>query len=393
MRFFFAIALAACAATSIAQAHFRGIGISNGFTSSQLVGLSLDGKIAVGNRFKDDAEYPVIEAFFSDAMDQRGTGWLAGSVLQSRAVGISSNGKSMFATVYEGTPGSGGHFVVGLANDGGAIQSLGMIEGADGLYGRAFACAAQTLFVTASHDGGNSPATSYRWTPSTGYVEVTTPTSNHLEVSGTSRDATGIVGAVDGVAIRYNGFNWATIDADEDETVALTATTNNAHFMAGTKYAPDMSSSVAMRWTDDTPTILGDLQGGGDFGSALAMTEDGAFVVGTGTVSEWVYDEQLNDYIDIGRASAWVWSESMGMKSVTTLLEDNGLFLDWDLQTATSVVMNNGVLTIGGNGVDGFGRSQGWVASVGVQAVPEPGTWAALGLGALALIRRRRTLP
>jgi hypothetical protein len=268
-----------------------------------------------------------------------------------------------------------------------------MVEGADGLYGRAVACAAETIFVEASHNGGNSPATCYRWNPKTGYVEFTAPNSNRLSVTGASRDATGIVGQLDGEAVRFNGSDWANVSFGDGDTVALTDVSSNAKYMTGTKYAPNMASSVAVRWTNDTPTILGDLDGGGDFGVALAMTEDGSFIAGTGTISEWVYDEQRDEYVDLGRQTAWIWSESMGMQSVTTLLEDHGLFLDWELQTATSVVMNNGVLTIGGNGIDGFGRGQGWVASIGVQAVPEPGTWAVLGLGTLALIRRRRPLP
>lgn len=66
MRLLSAIVLSACAATSLAQVSFRGIGIGSGYSGSQLIGLSANGKVAAGNWTKDGSPYPVIEAFFSD---------------------------------------------------------------------------------------------------------------------------------------------------------------------------------------------------------------------------------------------------------------------------------------------------------------------------------------
>ena len=61
----------------------------------------------------------------------------------------------------------------------------------------------------------------------------------------------------------------------------------------------------------------------------------------------------------------------------------------WALTNTTGVQRIGDVLYLSGIGVHN-GSPEGWYAGVSLSPVPEPASFAALGLGALAFLRRRK---
>jgi probable HAF family extracellular repeat protein len=116
---------------------------------------------------------------------------------------------------------------------------------------------------------------------------------------------------------------------------------------------------------------LGDLQGGAFESVAYDVSDDGSIVVGVGTTAA-------------PGDRAFIWDAAHGMRDLRTfLVNDVGLDLTgWTLMRATGISSDG--LTIAGTGANPNGQLDGWIA-----VVPEPSSMALLGLGGVALLRRR----
>jgi len=131
------------------------------------------------------------------------------------------------------------------------------------------------------------------------------------------------------------------------------------------------SGIEAFRWEDDVMTGLGDLTGG-EFGSnAFGVSGDGSVVVGY-SASALLGQE------------AFIWDADNGMRSLKdVLINDFGLDMtDWTLGRAHSI-SNNGLVIVG-SGINPYGNTEAWIATV-----PEPTTLLLLGLGAVILRKKR----
>jgi len=96
---------------------------------------------------------------------------------------------------------------------------------------------------------------------------------------------------------------------------------------------------------------LGTLAGGSE-SAARAVSADGSVVVG----------DSVGGAVPFRTVEAFIWSESMGMRSVQSVLVDEfGLDLTgWSLTSAVGV--SDDGLTLVGNGVNPDGSPEGWVA-------------------------------
>jgi hypothetical protein len=112
---------------------------------------------------------------------------------------------------------------------------------------------------------------------------------------------------------------------------------------------------------------LGDLPGGAFDSEAYAVSADGSVVVGIG------WSPSGNDAI--------LWTSGGGMVSVRDLLVNHGVsnLTGWRLGWASGVSADG--RTIVGTGINPFGGTEGWIATV-----PEPSTWALALWGALGLL-------
>lgn len=272
----------------------------------------------------------------------------------------------------------------------------------------------------------------FRWTPSQGMVGLgyLDPRIQHSEALGVSPDG----GTVVGYALTSPGFTRAFRWSENAGLVAL------ASYGGASRAASIADNGViageawgghgleAVRWVGDTAVGLGDLAGGGFQSAATAISRRGHAIVGYGWSANgfeaflWSPGElfdirnpsnpggmiALGDLeggafdsaalavsdtgVVVGRGTsatgseAFLWTPGLGMVSIADLLADQGASLaGWRLTAATGISRDGTVIV--GTGFDPAGTPQAWMARI--EAVPEPGTLAALGLG-LALLRRRR---
>lgn len=174
------------------------------------------------------------------------------------------------------------------------------------------------------------------------------------------------------------------------------------------------TGTEAVRWTNAGIVSLGDLPGGASHSVAVNVSGDGSVVVGIGTSalgSEAFRWTEAEGMIGLGSLSpeagsegiaisddgryivgssdgrAFLWDQQSGMRDLNGLLGAQGLLpTGWKMEYASDVTVTpEGLVTVVGYGRDEDGLTRGFVA-----AVPEPTSIAALALGGLALLRRRK---
>lgn len=131
----------------------------------------------------------------------------------------------------------------------------------------------------------------------------------------------------------------------------------------------------AFLWTAGTGMQgLGTVSSSNVYSSALAVSNSGS-VVGTSSNDD-------GDYV------AFVWDATNGMRDLNTLVA--GLLPSgWSLMNANDI-SDDGTVIVGTAFNESTWSAKGFVLTM-PQDVPEPTTMALLGLGAVALIRRRNT--
>jgi MYXO-CTERM domain-containing protein len=146
-------------------------------------------------------------------------------------------------------------------------------------------------------------------------------------------------------------------DANFDGTVVV-----------GGSSAPS-SLMQAFMWQDGEMVGLGYLQN--ENSVATAITSDASLIVG------WTFGSHQEE--------VFIWDAQRGMRDLATVLsQDYGLNFQGLRLTEVTGISDDGTVIVG-NGITSGGNSRGWIA-----VIPAPGALALLGLGGLAIARRRR---
>jgi probable HAF family extracellular repeat protein len=307
-----------------------------------------------------------------------GLGDLPGGTFSSDAVDVSYDGSvvvgyGLGAAGQEATRWTAGSGWVGLGElAGGGFGSVAFGVSADG----------STVV------GGSLGANGYeaaRWTSGGGWLGFGQAGYNESLAYSVSADGSKAVGLLGQPLTTppppgLQGFQWTMADGIEglgflpggsDESHASRISADGTAIVG---FSDSPAGRQAYRWTlADGMIGLGDLPGG-EFGSgAVGTSADGSIVVG---------------YSDTDSGSeAFIWDQANGMRNLRDLLvSEYGIDLTgWSL-TFASDVSDDG-LTIVGTGINPSGETEGWIATI-----PEPTTAAILAVGALAALRRRRTV-
>lgn len=125
----------------------------------------------------------------------------------------------------------------------------------------------------------------------------------------------------------------------------------------------------AFMWQDGEMVGLGYLQN--ENSVATAITSDASLIVG------WTFGSHQEE--------VFIWDAQRGMRDLATVLsQDYGLNFQGLRLTEVTGISDDGTVIVG-NGITSGGNSRGWIA-----VIPAPGALALLGLGGLAIARRRR---
>lgn len=212
----------------------------------------------------------------------------------------------------------------------------------------------------------------FRWTSATGMVDIgNLPGATTTNANAVSDDGNVITGISGGHA-----FHWTSVNGMVDIGTSGVASqgldiSNDGNVIVGSM-RPLGSGDKAFRWTSATGMVSLGFLPGGNASFSLATNEDGSVIVGRGSA----YGSNTNQ--------AFMWTQGLGMVDLNVYLPSVGVDLTgWTLREAQAVSADG--LTLAGTGLFN-GSSRGWIVTL----VPTPGTFAVLGLGALASVRRRR---
>ena len=232
--------------------------------------------------------------------------------------------------------------------------------------------------IVGNLDGGYR-SQPFRWTESGGVVGLGDLSGGDFSITANAASADGsvIVGTSSG-SNGYEAFRWT----ESDGMVGLGDLPGGGFDSKASKVSADGSVIVgsslsvdgdeAFRWTESGGMVgLGDLPGGDFSSSASAVSADGSVIVGSS--------------LSVDGDETFRWTESDGMVSLKKTLIGAGLDLTgWTLSSAISVSADG--FTIVGNGINPSGQSEGWVANLSPEPIPEPltilGSMAAIAFAA-----------
>lgn len=235
----------------------------------------------------------------------------------------------------------------------------------------------------------------FRWTLSTGLIDLGLLGPDGTEASGVSADGSLMAGSRVSSSESFVGYKEALRGTATEGMQGLgflpggvasraTAISWDGSAVVGTATLGSPQSGFvtqAMRWTPTEGMVsLGDLPGGSSNSIAQDVHPNGWFVVGHGNTA--------------AGQRAFIWDPSTGMRELWQVLSGLGLDLTgWRLESAVAIsddgLGRDDSMTIVGNGRDPSGALVSWIAQI-----PEPSSLgsAALGLCGIAVLRRRMSM-
>lgn len=344
--------------SAAASATFTGLGdLPGGIFSSTPIAISANGSTAVGWSWSGSGR----EAFrWTHAEGMVGLGDLGTGGFGSSGNGVSADGAVVVGTGSDGESReafrwTGATGMVGLGKLGENCGALGY-------------CFFDSTAEATSSDGSvvvgvtstiASPTAAYRWTESSGMVEL--PVGPFGLVTDVSGDGQVIVGAYgNGVVYRYSEAEGLLIfDATgvgSTGFAGVSAISDDGSTIVGYVSRTPSASAEAYRWTEEEGfELLGVLGAPADaFSNAHAASADGSVIVGTARGVDRTFQP-------------FIWTPQMGIRSLEELLaQDYGLDpTGWELGQARDVSADG--RTILGFGVNPDGHNEAWIA-----VLPEP---------------------
>lgn len=323
--------------------------------------ISADGKTVIGGNYR-----------WTSSAGIQSLGTLPGA-LSSSAHGVSSDGSIVVGS-------SGGKPF--LWTEAGGIQEIDIGAYYTGGSANAISSDGSTVVGYGKTSSGNE---AFYWTVSSGAQSLGyLPGTNYSSsATGVSHDGTIIVGASKSELsgpYNYEAFRWTSTDGmigiGEPPTWFFSAAlevSEDGYVAVG--YCDYAAGRESFRWSESSIQLLGDLDGGRRESIAYDISADAVIIVGSSVTSGWT-DDMIHE--------AFIWDETHGMRNLKEVLQiDYGVDLTgWILSEARGISADG--LTIMGNGYNPDGLAQGWVVTI-----PEPATLLLLGLGSLALLRKR----
>lgn len=306
------------------------VGLDGQSVSTEAFTANGDGSVIGGGSPSTDGRRGVL---WSGSMTPMSVGELAGGLQQSEVQGLSDSGA---VAVGYSSSSIGPEAFRWTESDG--IQGLGTLGGLnDQSVAYGVSSSGSTIVGEASSPNG---VEAFRWTESGGMVGL--------------------------------GF----LPGGTESSRAYAASADGAVIVGQSKSALGFGNyEEAFIWTQATGMVgLGDLPGGPFQSVAYGVSADGSVVVGT----------SLGGAPNVPKA--FVWTKSAGMRSLESILVEQGVDIGgWSLDVARGVSEDG--MTIVGYGINPTGDVEGWLAVL--NPVPEPGSRsvAALVLGLLALVR------
>lgn len=369
--------------SSAAVPSFQGLGdLPGNEFYSEAYGISSNGKVVVGASQSvkpDPYSSKATEAFIWTASGGMiGLGDLPGGELSSQAKAASADGS---VVVGYGKPDWPGFEAFRWTQSGGMV-GLGHLGDE---YSTATDVSSDGSVIVGCSLSSSGPMEAFRWTESGGMVGLgflPGGSGDYFDsiANAISADGSVIVGT-DNSTEHYRAFKWT-------EGSGMTCLAPELDY---DNYARDISAdglvivgdyfdgnkSFAIRWTaEDGMVGLGEIPGHTTtYSTAYAASADGSVIVGGN--NDW-FGPYSGD-------EAFIWDEIYGMRNLQDMLENNcGLDLSgWTLTEARGISADG--LTIAGTGINPNGDTEAWIATV-----PEPATLFLLGLGSLALLRKRK---
>jgi probable HAF family extracellular repeat protein len=365
-------------ANSAKAASFQGLGdLPGGDFESFAFDVSADGSTVVGrsssiaevyDSSEDDyLQSEVIEAFrWTKEGGMEGLGLLGGDF--SSAYGVSADGSVVVGdnydrTTFRWTKESGMQFgpmsnVYGISADGSTVVGRERKNGS---------------FVAS------------RWTQEGGTQELGYLTDDEFYSEATAVSADGSIVVGTDISSVYNAFRWTQdegmqglgdLPGGDFESFASGVSADGSTIVGGSSSANGLE---AFRWTQEGGIEgLGDLPGGSFQSRAFDVSADGSTIVGNSTSTNG--------------NEAFIWDSENQMRSLQEILT-NDFALDltgWKLSNATAI--SDDGFTIVGNGINPNGNSEGWIATVHAEPVPEPSLLLATGItfGFGTLFKKRK---
>jgi probable HAF family extracellular repeat protein len=341
------IACIVCTSTS-SGASFQTLGTGTG-----VGGISADGTIVVGS--SNNAAFrwtqgtglvPLAGLYGADAVSTDGS-VIAGGTNQSEGAIWNSAGVIPLGVLSPGTVSP----ATAISGDGSVVVGFGVNSAQ---YTEAYRWTAATGIVGLGYLPGGVPSSMANGISADGTVIVGQSESSQLEQAFRWTQATGMVGLGVIPGSNYGESSANAISADGTTIVGYDAGTS--------------PTFEAFRWTQTGGMVgLGQVPGGA-YSLALAVSGDGAVIVG---------DTDLGPFI---------WDSIHGMRLLQNVLQqDYGLNLNGFTLRQPDAISANGH-TIIGTGIDSAGHSEAWIAQL-----PEPQS-GLLALLAVAIVVARLRL-